>query len=139
MEDEPCNGRLLRDLARTASDASIASILNRLGVRTAKNLTWTEQRVRTFRSDHAIAVYREGERAERGEVNLEEAAALLGVSKMTVTRLVKDGVLAAAKQSCLGAPYVIAKTDINTPAIRRVVADGRPISQDPRQLTLEYQ
>lgn len=129
---------LLRDLARTASDASIASILNRLGVRTAKNLTWTEQRVRTFRSDHAIAVYREGERAARGEVNLEEAATLLGVSKMTVTRLVKDGVL-AAKQSCVGAPYVIAKTDISSPAIRRAVANGRPISQDPRQLTLEYQ
>jgi len=71
-------------------------------------------------------------------VNLEEAATLLGVSKMTVTRLVKDGVL-AAKQSCVGAPYVIAKTDLSSPAIRRAVANGRPISQDPRQLTLEYQ
>jgi excisionase family DNA binding protein len=109
-----------------------------MGVRTAKNLTWTEQRVRTFRSDHAIAVYREGERAERGEVNLGEAAALLGVSKMTVIRLVKDGVL-AAKQSCAGAPYVIAKTDIDSPVIRRAVGNGRAISQDPRQLTLEYQ
>jgi hypothetical protein len=57
---------------------------------------------------------------------------------MTVTRLVKDGVL-AAKQSCVGAPYVIAKTDISSPAIRRTVANRRPISQDPRQLTLEYQ
>jgi excisionase family DNA binding protein len=129
---------LLCELARTASDAAIASILNRLGVRTAKNLTWTEQRVRAFRNDHAIAVYREGERAERGEVNLEEAAALLGVSKMTVTRLIKGGVL-AAKQSCAGAPYVIAKVDIDPPAIRRAAANTRPISQDPRQLTLEYQ
>ena len=129
---------LLRDLARTSSDASIASILNRLGVRTAKGLTWTEQRVRTFRNDHAVAVYREGERAERGEVNLEEAAALLSVSKMTVTRLIKDGVL-AAKQSCAGAPYVIARTDVDLSAIQRAVGAKRPLSQDPRQLTFEYQ
>ena len=129
---------LLRDLARVASDTAIASILNRLGVRTAKNLTWTEQRVRAFRNDHAIGVYRDGERAERDEMNLEEAAAVLGVSKMTVTRLIKSGVL-AAKQSCAGAPYVIAKTDIDSPAIRLAAASRRPISQDPRQLTLEYQ
>ena len=129
---------LLRDLARSASDAAIASILNRLGVRTAKNLNWTEQRVRAFRNDHAIAVYRDGERVERGEINLEEAATVLGVSKMTVTRLIKSGVL-AAKQSCAGAPYTIAKTDINSPAIRLAAVSRRPISQDPRQLTLEYQ
>jgi excisionase family DNA binding protein len=129
---------LLRDLARMASDAAIASILNRLGVRTAKNLTWTEQRVRAFRNDHAIGVYRDGERLERGEMNLEEAAAALGVSKMTVTRFIKSGVL-AAKQSCAGAPYAIAKTDIDSPTIRLAAASRRPISQDPRQLTLEYQ
>ena len=57
---------------------------------------------------------------------------------MTVSRLVKDGIL-AAKQSCVGAPYVITKTDMDSPAIRRAVVNGRPISQDPRQLTLEYQ
>ncbi len=129
---------LIRDLARLTPDGSIASILNRLSVRTAKNLTWTEQRVRAFRNDRAIAVYRHGERAERGEVNLEEAAASLGVSKMTVTRLIKDGILPAI-QSCIGAPYVISKTDLDLPVVRRAIKNGRAVSQDPLQGTFEYQ
>jgi len=130
--------QLLRDLARLLPDDKIASVLNRLGVRTAKDNTWTQQRVRTFRSDHAIVIYREGERAERGEVVLHEASSRLGVSKMTVVRLIKDGVL-PAKQSCVGAPYVIREADLELPAVRRAIKSGRAFSPDPRQGTLEYQ
>jgi excisionase family DNA binding protein len=119
-------------------DGSIASLLNRLGVRTAKDHTWTQQRVRTFRNDHAIAAYREDERAERGEVILHEAAGRLGVSKMTVVRLIKDGLL-PTKQACIGAPYVIRETDLDLPAVRRSIETGRAVSHDPRQGTLEYQ
>jgi excisionase family DNA binding protein len=35
-----------------------------------------------------------------------EAASRLGVSKMTVVRLIRDGLL-PARQACVGAPYVI--------------------------------
>jgi hypothetical protein len=83
--------QLVRDLARVSPDRSIAAILNRLGARTATGLSWTQGRVRGFRRDHQIAVYREGERAERGELTLHEAALRLGVHKMTVVRLIKDG------------------------------------------------
>ncbi|MBT1517088.1 hypothetical protein KIP88_42825 [Bradyrhizobium sp. SRL28] len=76
--------QLIRDLARLLPDGSIASVLNRLGTRTAKGNTWTQQRVCVFRNDHNIPVYREGERAERGELILHEAASRLGLSKMTV-------------------------------------------------------
>ena len=95
--------QLICDLARVLPDGNIASVLNRLGLQTAKGHTWTQQRVRTFRNDHGLAVYREGERAERGELILHEAASRLGISKMTVVRLIKDGVL-PAKQTCIGAP-----------------------------------
>src|SRR5260370_5315136 len=78
--------QLIRDLARLLPDGSIASILNRLGARTAKGHTWTQQRVCVFRNDHNIAVYREGERAERRELILHEAASRLAVRKMTVAR-----------------------------------------------------
>ena len=37
---------------------------------------------RKARFRHDIAVYRDGERAERGEINLEEAATLLQVSSV---------------------------------------------------------
>jgi hypothetical protein len=43
-----------------------------LSPRTAKGFTWTQQRVRTFRHDHGVAVSREGERAERGEMILRQ-------------------------------------------------------------------
>jgi DNA invertase Pin-like site-specific DNA recombinase len=66
--------QLIRDLARLLPDGSIASLLNRLGARTARGHTWTQQRVCVFRNDHNIAVYRDGERAERGELILREAA-----------------------------------------------------------------
>lgn len=130
--------QLLHDLARVLPDAKIASILNRLGMRTAKNHTWTQQRVTSFRSVHGIAIYREGERAERGELVLHEAATQLGVSKMTVVRLIKDGVL-PAKQTCIGAPYVIRKTDLELPAVKHAIKNGRAFSLDPRQRTMEYQ
>jgi excisionase family DNA binding protein len=130
--------QLICDLARLLPDGNIASVLNRLRIRTAKGHTWTQQRVRTFRNDHAVAVYRDGERAERGEVILHEAASRLGVSKMTVTRLIKDDVL-PAKQVCIGAPYVIREMDLELPAVKRAIKTGRAVSHDARQGTFEYQ
>jgi excisionase family DNA binding protein len=130
--------QLIRDLARLLPDGSIASILNRLGMRTAKGNTWTKHRISVFRSDHSIAVYRDGERVERGELILDEAASRLGVSKMTVARLIKDGIL-PAKQSCVGAPYVIKEVDLNLQKVRHAVKNGRAVSQDPRQASFEYQ
>jgi excisionase family DNA binding protein len=130
--------QLICDLARLLPDGNIASVLNRLRIRTAKGHTWTQQRVRTFRNDHAVAVYRDGERAERGEVILHEAASRLGVSKMTVTRLIKDDVL-PAKQVCIGAPYVIREMDLELPAVKRAIKNGRAVPHDARQGTFEYQ
>ncbi len=129
---------LIHDLARLLPDGSIASVLNRLGARTAKGHTWTQQRVCVFRNDHNIVVYREGERAERRELILHETASRLGVSKMTVVRLIKDGIL-PARQSCVGAPYVIRESDLDRQEVRRAVKNGRAVSHDPRQRSFDYQ
>jgi len=130
--------KLIVGLARHVPDQSMASILNRLGVRTAKGHTWTQQRVAAFRSDHQIPVYREGERGERGELILQEVVNRLGVSKMTVIRMIKDGLL-PAKQICSRAPYVIREADLNLPAVQRTIKHGRAVPRDPRQGTLEFQ
>jgi excisionase family DNA binding protein len=130
--------QLICDLARLGPDRNIASILNRLGVHTAKGLSWTQERVRGFRKDHQIAVYRDGERAERGEIVLHEAASRLGVSKMTVVRLIKDGLL-PAKQACIGAPYVIKQADLDRAEVKRAIAHAGAVSADPRQGTFDYQ
>jgi hypothetical protein len=114
---------IIRDLARVLPDWQIASVLNRAGKRTGRDNTWTEPRVRAFRNDHDIAVYRQGERAERGELTLIEAAQARGTSMATVQRLITKGLL-QAQQACKGAPWVIkaealAKVQLSW---RRVVA-----------------
>lgn len=134
----PTTEHLIEDLARLLPDATIASVLNRIGMRSAKGHSWTQLRIRNFRAERGIPIYREGERAERGELDLREAAAKLGVSKMTVIRLIKDNVL-PARQSCHGGPYVIRQEDLQTPAIRRAVSNGHAVPPDPRQKSLQYQ
>ncbi len=111
---------LIAALARQMPDFSIASLLNRIGVRSAKGLTWNDGRVRSFRSTHAIPVYRQGERSERGELTLAEAAKLLGVSKMTVLRLIEERVL-LAQQVCRRAPWVIQRDDLNCAELKSAI------------------
>ncbi len=130
--------QLVRELARILPDHSIAPLLNRLGIRSAKGQSWTQLRVRNFRGVHQISVYRDGERTQRHELILHEAASLLGVHKMTVVRLIRDGLL-PARQACVGAPYVILEDDLDRPALRRALANGRAVSPNPQQETLSFQ
>lgn len=131
---------LITKLARQLNDGSIASLLNRLGHRTAKGHTWTQMRVRSFRCDRHIAVYKTGEREARGELTLEQASEALGTSKMTVLRMISAGTL-AAEQACKGAPWVIKAVDVGRPEVRAGVTapGGRPLPEDPRQISLEFQ
>ena len=124
---------IIRELTRLMPDLLIAGVLNRAGKRTGRDNTWTEARVRAFRSDHGIAVYREGERAERGELTLLEAAAVLGTCRMTVLRLIRAGTL-KARQACKGAPWVIKVQDLE--AVKN--ARGRPLTSNPDQKTMEF-
>ena len=103
--------RIIREVARVWSDRAIATLLNRLGKRTAKGHSWTPTRVATFRNDHGIAVHRDGELAERGEVLIDEAAQRLGMARMGLYKLIRRGVL-PAKQACFGAPWVIREVDL---------------------------
>ena len=130
--------QLVCELARLLPDHSIAPVLNRLGIRSARGHGWTQLSVRNFRGAHQIAVYREGERAQRHELILHEAASRLGINKMTVIRLIRDGIL-PGRQVCAGAPYVIREQDLDRPGVRRAIRNGRPISPDARQKSLPIQ
>ena len=131
---------LVTQLARQLNDGSIAALLNRLGHRTGRELTWTETRVRSFRGAHDIDVFKIGEREERGEVTLEQAADVLGTSKMTVLRMISAGTLNAS-QACKGAPWVIKRSDLQRAEVRAAVQppSRRPLPEDPRQIPIEYQ
>lgn len=131
---------LIHALARLMSDGSIAAVLNRSGRRTGKGHTWTESRVRSFRGDHHIPVYREGERTERGELTLDETAKILGVSQMTVLRMIRRGNLPAS-QLCKGAPWVIRQEALDLEAVQLAVRAGvkPPLTVDGKQMSLDFQ
>lgn len=77
---EPETTDLIRACARLMPDKAIAGMLNRTGKRTGRLNGWTQSRVRGFRNTHGIAVYVDGEWAERGEITLTEAAKMLDLS-----------------------------------------------------------
>jgi excisionase family DNA binding protein len=120
-------------------DTAIAAVLNRSGKVTGRNNSWTQSRVCTFRNQHDIAVYRDGERADRGELTIEEAAASLGVSTMTTLRMVRSGVL-EGRHLCQGAPWVITAQSVED-ARRRPLrfAGQRPLTENPNQKVLALQ
>jgi excisionase family DNA binding protein len=127
---------LIRALARQQADGAIAATLNRIGKRTGRGNSWTETRVRSFRSSHGIAVHRPGEMVERGELRLNEAAERLGVSKMTVLRLIGSGTISAS-QVCKGAPWAIPEAQLE--ALPPQLRTGRPLTPDRDQNVLDLQ
>ena len=128
-------GDLVRGLARQLPDRAIARTLNRLGKRTGRGNAWTEARVRTYRSQHGVPAYRPGEMAERGELTLKEAAGRLGVSTMSVLRLISDGTL-VAQQVCKGAPWAVPEQQIVALA---TAAGNRPRTGRAGQEVLDFQ
>ena len=58
-----------------------------------------------FRNHHDIAVFRDAEWVERGEITLEAAAKLIGVCNMTALRMLRRGEI-KGRQACAGAPWV---------------------------------
>jgi len=129
---------LVRVLARQLPDNAIAAILNRSGKPTAYGATWTRTHVCGLRNTHGIPVYRHGERTERGEITLDEAAEALKVSRATAYRMVTGGAL-PARQLCAGAPWIIQAADLQTDAVRRDAEarrSRRPRSDYPLQDSL---
>jgi excisionase family DNA binding protein len=130
---------LVRALARQMPDYTIAALLNRSGKPTGRGNNWTRGRVCSLRHQYDIDIYREGERADRGEVTLEETAAALSLSTSTIRRLIAEGALPAT-QFCKGAPWIIRQMDLERPELQRK-ADARrsrrPPPDDRQQNLLE--
>ena len=126
---------IVRTLARIEPDARIASILNRNQRRTAHGQGWTAKRICSLRNNHAIPVYREGERQDRGEMSVNEGAAALGVTPTTVLRLIRLKQLPAT-QACVSATWILRLADVE-----RCVAErnrsATPPTVDSAQLVLE--
>jgi DNA invertase Pin-like site-specific DNA recombinase len=119
---------LIRGLARQMPDRQIARLLNRAGKPTGRGNGWTEPRVRSFRCHHDIAVYRDGEWAERGELTVEAAAQIIGVTAMSALRMIQRGDI-KGRQLCKGAPWVI-----TAEAVAPFSARKRPLARISHQV-----
>jgi DNA invertase Pin-like site-specific DNA recombinase len=132
---------IIRSLARQMADRFIARVLNRLKIPTAKGYTWNEARVCAIRHGYDIAVYQDGEREGRGELNMLEAAKQMGVERRVIRELIKAGYLTAS-QVCAHAPWVIRREDLYSAQVQGVLRKGKfraPCAENQKQLPLKNQ
>src|SRR5215212_957869 len=116
---------VMRSMASRWSDADIAASLNRMGMRTGQDKSWTAHRVSSLRRVHGIRAYRSAEK--NGEwLTLSEAATKLGVSHHRMRALVKAGVV-TAEQVMRGAPHQIRASDLDDQRVGAFLdGAGRP-------------
>jgi Recombinase/Recombinase zinc beta ribbon domain/Helix-turn-helix domain len=107
---------VVRDLARSLPDGEIARILNRLGYRTGQQNSWTATRVASLRYGHQIPA------VDRTTapllLTIVDAAQALGVSPMTIRRLITANVLPAT-QPVPYAPWAIRHEDLTLDPVQR--------------------
>jgi DNA invertase Pin-like site-specific DNA recombinase len=115
---------VIRSMATRWSDEHIAASLNRMGMRTGQDKTWTAHRVSSLRRVRGIHAYRSAEKD--GEwLTASEAAKLLGVSDYAIRRAIKRGDL-PADQVMPDAPYQIRSCYLRDPVI--IAAISRKLS-----------
>ena len=121
---------LVRRLAQHYDDRTIAVILAKQKRRTATGLTWTRPRVTALRANHAIPAYQPLPAADvRPDcddsvvVTISAAERLLGVSKVTLYRWMRDGFI-TGEQITPGAPWRIRVDQALRDRIRPEAPDG---------------
>jgi len=127
-------------LRRVADDGAIARILNRAGLRTEQAQSWTQRRVRAFRRRHGIAAFCPKQKEAAGWLSQAEAATRLGISPMSVHRLIESGLL-TPEWYHPGLPTVLKASQLNSKAVQRAAKaiqnhTTAPLPSDPRQRTL---
>jgi len=127
-------------LRKVMPDDSIAAALNREGIRTGVGGTWTRQRVERYREQAGIAAFSSDLKASSGWLIQAEAATRLGISPMSVHRLVKHRIL-SAEQPHPGLPMIISASEFDREEVQSAVlklksGQSRPLPDDPRQLKL---
>lgn len=125
---------VVRELARGLPDGQIARVLNRLGYRTGAGNAWTQARGVWLRTSNSIAVF-DADRDGQSTLTMAAAASELGLSAMTVRRLIIDALL-PARQPVPYAPWVIDRASLQIESVQRavdLVKRGRPLPQTATQ------
>jgi DNA invertase Pin-like site-specific DNA recombinase len=131
---------LIDTLRKVMPDDSMAAALNRESIRTAVGGTWTRKHVERFRKREGIAAFSQDLKVSSGWLIQAEAATRLGISPMSVHRLVKHGIL-SAEQPHPGLPMIISSSELDREEVQSAVlrlksGHSRPLPDDPRQLSM---
>lgn len=137
--------QIISVLRSVSDDANIARTLNRHGIgmpnkKDGQSSNWTAKSVRQFRERYAIAPFDAAEKSRRGLLTGDEAGRRLGISAMSVHRLITTGILPAEKPG-RGLPCIILARDLQLPdvqnAAQRIHASlPRPLTENPKQQKL---
>jgi DNA invertase Pin-like site-specific DNA recombinase/predicted DNA-binding transcriptional regulator AlpA len=137
---------LVRRLANHYDDTTIAMILSKQHRRTATGLGWTKTRVKSLRLSHAIDAYEPEETQTVGAegqddcvVTVPQAAELLGVSKYTIYRWLREGFI-IGEQLTPAAPWHIHINQALRDRIRPEAPEGwLPLDQAAHALGIARQ
>lgn len=114
---------LVRELTKRHTDAQIARILIRKGIKTSRGLTFNAHRVAGVRLNHGIACYRESNDRKELCFTVDEVAQRLRVSRHTIYLWLKTGIL-KGDQLTESAPWTVYLGDEDE---KRLTATNAPL------------
>ena len=131
----------VRKAPAASPDGPIASVLNRLGLRTAKGHGWTSHRVCSVRHHEGIPAHDALRAAQEGWLTMDGAATQLGVSDTVIRTLIERKII-PARQVIPYAPWMIRAADLASDGVVHYVDHVRrgrvlPSAENPAQLSLE--
>ena len=125
---------LIGSMAGHWSDGDIAATLNRMGLRTGLDHSWTAKRVSSTRRFNGIRAYASADK--HGDwLTMTEAAEKLGVTNHVIRRLIKEKTL-PAEQVMRNAPHQIRVVDLEREEVAEALKCRKAPCRDPRQTAL---
>jgi DNA invertase Pin-like site-specific DNA recombinase len=119
---------VIRQMSGKFADGEIAATLNRLRLRTGAGNSWNAQRVYGLRRQHGWST--PSSNGEAGTLTLQQAVARLGVSELSIRRLIEQKILPAT-QVVPSAPWEIPLDALNSPAVQQAVDNVRRRRRPP--------
>jgi DNA invertase Pin-like site-specific DNA recombinase len=108
-------------------DKKVIQTLNRATIKTYESQNWSLKILQAFKEKHAIEDFNEG---QKEVVFQAEAAKILEVSAMSVTKLINQGVL-QAEQAYAGLPKLILRSDLTQKLLLEAVSAMKTVKKLP--------
>jgi hypothetical protein len=121
---------VIETLSGRFADEAIASILNRLRLKTGADNTWTEGRVKSVRQRKRLPAY-DPDTRDHSLLTLDQAAKRLSLSPPSVRRLI-EGKIISATQLVPCAPWLIPAAQLSAASVKQAAKAMRERRRLPR-------